>query len=1289
MSPADLELLISHASADTYTLTLRFRYPAARQDKRFDGAWTLDEVELRKHELDPAAYGEQLAAQLLAEPDARSFLDQALAAAGSQQTPLHLRLFIADKAKALHSLRWETLRLPGAAAPLATGDWVYFSRYLDSRSWLPVHVPQRAALRALIAIAGPDVSGTNWAEVRTDDELQAAQAGLGDIPAVALATRGQVTLANLMANVREGCDILYLVAHGIMRDGEPWVLLEQPNGGRAWTSGKKLAVRLGKLAQPPILVVLVSCQSAGSGKGEDERALAALGPQLAAAGVPAVVAMQGNVSMDTAAAFMPLFLAELRRDGQVDRAMAVARDEVCERPDWYMPVLFTRLVDGRLFELPTAKLPGDPPSLDAALALLAGLPLEEMPLVSPLPAGSRMPFSPNPLFVGRADDLRALAKILQAGATAAVGQVAATTGLGGIGKTQLAVEFAHRYGRFFAGGVLWLSCSDPNAVATEVVACGLAMGLPAFEALDFPDQVRRVQQAWQQPIPRLLIFDNCEEEAVLDDWRPATGGCRVLVTSRRASWSAGLGVRSLALPVLPRAEGVALLRRFREDLAEGDPVLDAIAAELGDLPLALHLAGSFLARYRFDVTPAAYLDQLRRPDLLAHRSLVTGDWSPTEHETHVGRTFALSYDRLDPEDAVDGLALALLARLACFTPGEPVARELLLLTLNAEPPKRNPTMKERLQRLARPRSAAREQEADKVLTPEAIERLVMLGLIDEQADGSLVIHRLVAAFVGGVAGAKEAQGAVEEALGQEADRINETGLPALLLPWQGHLRHVTDRARARGDVQAAWLCNELGYHLKETGVLPVARTYYEQALAIFREALGEAHPVTATSLNNLGILLQAMGDLPAAKPYYEQALAIWRQALGETHPLTATSLNNLGLLLHDMGDLPAAKPYLEHALVLRRQALGEAHPDTAASLNNLGLLLRAMGDLPAAKPYYEQALAIRRQALGEAHPATAQSLNNLGMLLQAMGDLPAAKPYLEQALVITRQALGDTHPDTAASLNNLGLLLHDMGDLPAAKPYYEHALVLRRQALGDTHPDTAASLNNLGLLLQDMGDLPAAKLCHEQVLAIWRQALGEDHPFTATSRDNLGLLLRAMGDLQAAKPYFEHALVLRRQALGDTHADTAASLNNLGLLLQDMGDLLAARTYLQQAQAIWRQALGEDHPLTATSLNNLGLLLRDMGDLPAAKAYLEHALVVTRKALGEAHPDTATSLNNLGTLLQSMGDLPAAQPYLEQAVAILERSLGPNHPNTQAGRRNLERLLDEMATAATPSATPA
>ena len=464
-----------------------------------------------------------------------------------------------------------------------------------------------------------------------------------------------------------------------------------------------------------------------------------------------------------------------------------------------------------------------PPPLDLAAARerFAALPLDVVPNVEPLPSGSRMPLSRNPLFVGREPELMRLAATLKGGGTAAIGQVAAATGLGGIGKTQLASEFVHRYGQFFAGGAFWLSFASGESVPAEIAACGgpAAMNLPGFDALKFDDQVGRVVQEWQGPIPRLLVFDNCEDEALLDRWRPKTGGCRVLVTSRRAQWDPALGVVPLALETLPRHESIALLRKFRPDLAEDDGALDAIAAELGDLPLALHLAGSFLA-------------------------LIEG----------------------------------------------------------------------------------------------ALGRLVELGLIEEEAAGALRLHRLLGTFIRLLPIGAEAQAVVEQAMLEKANRLNNAGYPTPLLELQTHLRLIVDRAVTHRDKRAAELCNTLAYHLQMTGNLRQARPYYEQALAIYREVLGERHPDTARSLNNLSALLDSMGDLTGARPYFEQALAIREHALGPGHPDTAQSLWWMGTLLAQEREREAARAHLRRAVAIYHRALGADHPTTQQCQRHLAAL---------------------------------------------------------------------------------------------------------------------------------------------------------------------------------------------------------------------------------------------------------------------------------------------------------------------------------------------------------------
>lgn len=173
---------------------------------------------------------------------------------------------------------------------------------------------------------------------------------------IEVADQGSATLDNIVQHLRNGCDILYLVAHGKLQDDQPYLYLEDETGKTTMIAGNELVTRIRELTVRPRLVVLASCQSAGQGTSDltaqDAGALAALGPRLAEIGVPAVLAMQGNISMATIRRFMPIFFEELRHDGQIDRAMAVARGRVRDRHDWWMPVLFMRLKSGRIWYEP-------------------------------------------------------------------------------------------------------------------------------------------------------------------------------------------------------------------------------------------------------------------------------------------------------------------------------------------------------------------------------------------------------------------------------------------------------------------------------------------------------------------------------------------------------------------------------------------------------------------------------------------------------------------------------------------------------------------------------------------------------------------------------------------------------------------------------------------------------------------------------------------------------------------------------------------------------------------------
>jgi tetratricopeptide (TPR) repeat protein len=695
-----------------------------------------------------------------------------------------------------------------------------------------------------------------------------------------------------------------------------------------------------------------------------------------------------------------------------------------------------------------ARLPEvDRVQLAQAQALLVSMPIDTLPEPGSLPLGSRPLLARNPIFVGRGEELRRLAAALKGGETVALGQVVASTGMGGLGKTQLAVELVHRCGRFFAGGVFWISFASPQEIPLQIAACASpgAMGLVAgSEGLSFEDRLQLVMGAWQSEIPRLLIFDNCEEEALLEAWRPPGGGCRVLVTSRRAQWAPTLGVTVLALDLLPRPDSVELLRGYRPDRPPGDQGLDAIANELGDLPLALHLAGSYLRAYRSRVSLSDYLDELLRPEVIEHASMLGRGLdrtpSPTGHVQCLAQTFALGLARLDRDQEVDRVAIALLARLACLAPGEPVPTFLLDLTV---------------------------QGVDPLLHTDGQRRLGDLGLV-QAGEGWLRLHRLLVHFVRREDLDPQAQAAVDDALiacRQAASNGYLMG-PALVAV----VPHLVDVAASAGEEsddlgRGARLCDATGSALQHAGDLGAARPWYERALGVRERVLGPDHPDTAASLNNLAILLRAQGELAAARPLFERALEINERVLGPDHPATALCLNNLARLLQDQGELAAARPLFERALQLRERMLGPDHPDTAQSLNNLACLLQDQGVLVPALSLYERALKIRERVLGPHHPATATSLNDLANLLQDQGEPVAARLLMERALTIRERVLGPDHPDTAQSLNNLAILLRAQGELAPAGPLFERALAICERLLGPDHPTTATIRRNMSPLV--------------------------------------------------------------------------------------------------------------------------------------------------------------------------------------------------------------------------------
>jgi tetratricopeptide (TPR) repeat protein len=964
-----------------------------------------------------------------------------------------------------------------------------------------------------------------------------------------------------------------------------------------------------------------------------------------------------------------------------------------------------------LRELRRRYVPPDPPDPDSPI-----------PDPGPLPPGSRILLTPNQHFTGREESLKTLARALlpsppRAGERPGEGATLITQaiqGMGGVGKTQLAAAFAHRYGRYFHG-VHWINAAQPEAIAGEIALCGQKMAAARETAFPqkLPDQLAWTLAAWQRGKARLIILDNLEEIDTARQWlgRLCGGSLRVLLTARRADWPGDLGLDPLPLDTFTPEESRAFLVKHLEtrfpharkgspdpeagggDLAislerelgeEEREMLDALAERLGHLPLALELAGRYIVSFDspgfVGLSVADYLEELaEQRSSLEHESMQNWDQEsggPTKHDLDLMATFDLSWQRLEGKE--DHVAQRIFLLAGYCAPNEPIPHDLL--------------------------RRAGADEDDEPLSGKAYGRalnlLTGLGLLEQDADEpdtGPTIHPLLAEYARALppfpspnVGRGERAGERGEGLAALADTLatiayeaNMTGLPERFQPLRPHARAVAEWAEEAAADESAMedagtLWNNLGYHLKMVADYAGARASYERALRIDEAAYGPHHPNVAIRVNNLGTVQKAQGDLEGARASYERALGLWREAFGEEHPQVATALNNLGTVQKAQGDLEGARASFERALRIDEAAYGPDHPEVAIRVNNLGLVQKAQGDLEGARASYERALRIKEQVYESDHPSIATTVNNIGMVQKDQGDLEGARASLERALRIDEAAYGPDHPKVARDVNNLGLVQQDLGDLEGARASFERALRIDEAAYGPDHPEVAIDVNNLGEVLRQQGDLEGARASLERALRIDEAAFGPDHPKVAIRVNNLGLVQQAQGDLEGARASYERALRIDEAAFGPHHPNVARDVNNLGTVQQALGDLEGARASYERALRIKEQVYESDHPSIATTVNNIGMVQKAQGDLEGARASYERALGLWREAYGEEHPQVATALNNLGSVQQALGDLEGARASFERALRIDEAAYGPDHPNVARDVNNLGEVLRQQ-----------
>ncbi len=597
----------------------------------------------------------------------------------------------------------------------------------------------------------------------------------------------------------------------------------------------------------------------------------------------------------------------------------------------------------------------------------------------------------NPNFTGRTGELDTIRTGLGGGSTMTV---QAVHGLGGVGKTQTVIEYAHRYATDY-NLVWWINAEQSSLITGQLAALAEPLGLPPAPEPEIA--VRAVGAELRRRQRWLLVFDNAEDLAHIRSVLPGGAG-HVLITTRRGGF--GYLGPVLDLDVLPRLEAIALLRRRAPALT--DEQANVLAERLGDLPLALEQAAAYLEQTQLPPADSLHLLTTRAADLLGRGRVV-------DHQHTIATLWSCSFDQLR---AAQPAAVQLLGLCAWLAP-EPIPLDLF-----TDHPEQLP-------------APLNEVAGDPLAFAETVGALVDYSLV-RRTDAGLVLHRLVQAVIRQPGPAQpDDPHPLPVVLGLlRADPPEEISTAPQNWPrWRHLLPHVLtatahhDDANPTAASATSWLLDHAATYQRTHGQPGTARPLQERALRLAETAYGPDHPHVAATLNNLARVLRDLGEPAAARPLCERALRIREIAYGPDHPHVAGTLNNLAWVLRELGEPATARPLCERALRLAETAYGRNDPRVANTLNHLAVALRELDEPGAARPLCERALRINETAYGRNHPHVAATLNNLASVLHDLGEPSAARLLLERALHINETAYGPDHPastHTRQALRQLG-----------------------------------------------------------------------------------------------------------------------------------------------------------------------------------------------------------------------------------------------------------------------------
>ncbi|KAJ7277302.1 putative kinesin [Mycena rebaudengoi] len=830
-------------------------------------------------------------------------------------------------------------------------------------------------------------------------------------------------------------------------------------------------------------------------------------------------------------------------------------------------------------------------------------------------------------------------------------------GLGGAGKTQIALKFLHEIPSNRFTEVLFLDAST-----TETIQAGLKnIALTQSIGSDHEDALLWLASCSTE---WLLVFDNADDPKLnLFNFIPQSTCGNILITSRNPQLRVHAPGAHHRVSDLEQEAAVQLLLVSAAEPAtsENEMLATEIVKVLHNFPLAVVQAGAYISK----------MGSLRRYLVLyeQNHARILGEVPGQSHDKYawsVYTTWDISFKCLSKP-------AARFLQLCSFLHHEGISETIFSNAARYVPYPLGPTEDQ----------AKKPQEVlHHFLTPTGLWDTISFAdmgaeiqnysLINQDHNtGLFSIHPLVHDW------------SRNTVLDMDATRECTATLLAMSVAFEDELftmsLHPHVSAILQRDSQPA---TEFLYPYQQVYYdsrnFQKAQELCEDLLEKVKATLGEEHPTTLSVMARLATAYWSLGRLSDAEELKVLVLEKRRQTLGPEHPDTLTAMGNLANAYWDQGRLTDAEELDVAVLEKRKQTLGPEHPYTLISMQNLAHTYRNLGKLIDAEELDVVVLEKWRQTSGPEHRGTLRAMANLAHTYRYSGKLTDAEELELVILEKRRQTLGPEHLDTLVAMANLAGTYRNLGKLTEAEELEVVVLEKRKEILGPQHLDTLRAMTNLACTYRDLGKLTDAEELEVVVLGKGRQTLGLEHPDTLLAMANLACTYRDLGKLTKAEELDVVVLQKRKQTLGPEHLDTLLAMANLARTYRDLGRLTEAEELEVVVLEKRRQVLGPEHLETLHAMANLARTYRILGKLTEVEELEVVLLDKRRQILGPEHPDTLLSMASLACTYGDLGRWTEAE---ELEVVVLEKrrqTLGPEHVDTLLAMENLAYTYGDL-----------